>query len=101
MGNNKRLFTNMIILSVREVENSWLVSKRNTFSKIFLIWGSLLCFSIDQRVPGLKKVEDPCYIVCLSFCRSVQILSGFYTDQSNVACCVTLGKQYSSICRTR
>ncbi len=45
MGNNKLIF-----------KNSLLVLERNTF---FKIWGSLLCFSFNLGVPGLKKVKDP------------------------------------------
>ncbi len=47
MGNNKLLFTTLFLIYL-------------CIYLFILIWGTLLCFSIDKGVPGLKKVEDPC-----------------------------------------
>ncbi len=62
MGNNKLLFINMIKTEYKIGQKQLARRKTQHFSIVFLflIWGSLLCFSIGQRVPGLKKVEDCC-----------------------------------------
>ncbi len=72
MGNNKLLFTNMIMIEYKIGQKQLAHLKTqhffyHFFSFVFFLlllffklWVSLLCFSIHQGVPWLKKAEDPC-----------------------------------------
>ena len=50
--------------------------------------GSLLCFSLIQGVPGLKKVEDSCFRV--QTCCSKHILGRVQQEQACVLCALVV-----------